>query len=111
MSEHIGYAIFRADGKMENIMRTTRKEIDAALAAMTTLYPHTMKGARIVEIHELGADDERQKKYRAHAYSDQMGNGYCFVCGLEEHHPEANHGDDLSQVEFERTIGEGPVRQ
>lgn len=30
-------------------------------------------------------------QHEPHQYTDQGGNGYCFVCGLKKSHPEANH--------------------
>lgn len=30
-------------------------------------------------------------QHEPHQYTDQSGNGYCFVCGLKKSHPEANH--------------------
>lgn len=35
-----------------------------------------------------------QARKTTHAYNDEAGNGFCFECGLEEDHAEANHSDD-----------------
>lgn len=63
MSEHIGYAIRREDGNLESQTRLTRSEADDLLTALMTIYPKSLKGARIVEIHELGADELRQVEF------------------------------------------------
>lgn len=41
-----------------------------------------------------------QARKTTHAYNDEAGNGFCFECGLEEDHAEANHSDDPETQAF-----------